>query len=344
MTIEQQASLEIEQPIDTPEPSMRNQIGEALHQAEERERDEAGRFTQAEKTARVAEKVAGETGAAPAVVAPGAPVGEPEIAMPAALKREFGDKWKTLPREVQQFWADRELTVHQGFTKADEDRSFGKSMKDAVTPYEAIIRAEGSTPAEAVKSLLNTAYVLRSGNEQQRVELFTQLMQQYGVQPQALFNRLQGGASQVDPQINSLQSEIQQMRALLQDQQTQRQQQEEQQVYGEIDSFKAQSGHEHFDAVRYDMGLLIQNGRAETMQDAYDKAIWADPAIRSTLISQQTQAGQTKRVADVNARAQQARKAGSSVVGAPGGNAEAAAAANADLRSTLSSAFDDAIG
>jgi len=341
MTIEQQASLEVEQPIETPELSMRDQLSEALTQAEERERDEAGRFTAAEKAARVSDKVATETGKpVEAVTAPT----EAEIAMPAALKREFGDKWKTLPREVQQFWADREQTIHQGFTKADEDRTFGKAMKDAVTPYEAIIRMEGSTPAEAVKSLLNTAYVLRSGNEQQRVELFTQLMQQYGVQPQSLFNRLQGGAPQVDPQINSLQAEIQQMRAMLQEQQTQREQQEEQAAFGTIEDFKSQPGHEHFEAVRYDMGLLLQAGRAENMQDAYEKAIWADPAIRSTLISQQQQAGQTKRVAEVNARAQQARKAGSSVVGAPGGNAEAAAAANADLRSTLSSAFDDAMG
>jgi hypothetical protein len=322
------------------EPSMRDMLGDALEQAEQRERDDQGRFTQSEKTAQVASKVAAETGTDPAQTDPV----EPEITMPASLKREFGDKWKTLPKEVQQFWAEREQVIHQGFTKADEDRTYGKSMKDVITPYEAIIRAEGGTPTEAVRSLLNTAYVLRVGSPEQKVELFSHLMQQYAVAPQDLFNRLQNGAARVDPQVNALQSEIQQIRALLQQQTQSHEQQEEQEVHHTLNSFAQEEGHEHFEAVRYTMGLLLQSGQCKDMQEAYDRAVWADPSIRSTLLDQQIQAGQTKRVADVNARVQQARKAGSSVVGAPGGNASAPAANSPDLRSTLSAAFDDAMG
>ncbi len=90
----------------------------------------------------------------------------------------------------------------------------------------------------------------------------------------------------------------------------------------------------HFEAVRPAMAQLIQmaqaSGQPLTMQDAYDRAIWADPAIRQSLIAAQTAAAapqpavaQVPSAPDQAARVARARQAGGSVRGAPSGSTSA---------------------
>src|ERR1700744_2531344 len=143
--------------VDNKELSLREQIEQAHTEAEERARYDSVRFTKAEREAKQAQSAEKQAGKQPeqAEVQP--------LDMPASLKREFGDKWKTLPRDVQEFWADREKTIHQGFTKMDDERSFAKSMREVITPYQAMIQAEGSDPVTATKTLLNFAYTMRHG-------------------------------------------------------------------------------------------------------------------------------------------------------------------------------------
>jgi hypothetical protein len=324
-------AVEPVEPQDAPEIelSLREQIESGLEEA--RQRDEQGRFTAAEKAqarANVAAKVHKE-----------APVAPEDVPFPASLKKELQDKWGTLPPDVRKAWAEREAEVHKGFTKHDEERVFGKQLRDVITPYEAIIRAEGGTPASAVQSLLNTAYVLRTGTPTQKTELFKQLAMTYQVPIAELFREVQN-QPQIHPAIASLEQQIAQLKQEREAEVAQRQQQEVQQIHGTIDQFKAEPGHEHFDQVKYAMGVMIQNGLADGLQDAYDKAVYADPQLRSTLIQSQT--GEAKRAAETAARVAAARKAGSSVSGSPGYGTPGTTVPDRSLREELMAQLENA--
>lgn len=332
------ADVQIPNPDEQPkELSLREQIEQTHAEVEQRQRDDSGRFTKAEREAKQADSVAKEAGKQPE---------QPEIPgieMPASLKREFGEKWKTLPPDVKQFWAEREKTIHQGFTKMDDERSFAKNMRETIAPYQAMIQAEGSDPITATKTLLNFAYTMRHGSQDQKLALFDSMCDLYNLNRQDIYNRWVGNAPRQDPQVSALQQQLADIQRQLQTEQQSRQQVEDGQVNATIDDFASQEGHEHFETVRYEMGLLLKEGIANDLEDAYQRAIWANPSIRSTLTAQQSQAEQTKRVAEAAAKVQQARKAGSSVTGAPGGNVQESGKPTGSIRDMLSTAFDEAV-
>lgn len=345
-------NIDNDQTIVTDEPeekSLRDELNAAVEQVEQRNRDDQGRFAQAEKDAAsqaVAGKVATEQGSPVQAAATtdqtqaaAAATTTTDAPYPNSWKAEHKAKWDSLPPDLRQYINERETQIHKGMTAADDDRTFGKSMKDVVSPYMAEIRAQGGEPMGVMRDLLNTAYVLNKGDANQKIELFTNLLHQYRIHPQDLFNRLQAGRSQVDPQVSQLQARLDQIERERQNEVQSRQQMEQQEAHGTIDAFSSQPGHEHFHKVKYDMGLMLKEGRATDLEDAYQRAVWADPELRSTMIAATTQTDQAKREAEAAARTAAARRAGSSVSGSPGAASPAAAQNNRSLREELEAAY-----
>ena len=130
---------------------------ESTRQIGERSRDDAGRFKQAAKPDGVVTPGVVTQGVIGATqpVADAATVQAPNTWTPAARA-----KFATLEPDIQAEIVKRETDMARAITSHDIDRSFGKQVKDVVTPYLPMINAEGATPETAIKSLLNTAYLL----------------------------------------------------------------------------------------------------------------------------------------------------------------------------------------
>ena len=77
-------------------------------------------------------------------------------------------------------------------------------------------------------------------------------------------------------------------------------------------SFSSDPNHPYFENVREDMALLIQNGKATSLQDAYEMACWANPETRAILL--RSQSNPTPNAAQAVQKAKAAAKA---VGGAP---------------------------
>lgn len=290
---------------------------------ESRARDESGKF--AAKPAEVK------------VTAPATPEEKP-VEAPRSWTAEEKAKWNEATPEVRKAILRREAEVEQGFTKLDEDRNFGKSIKDVVTPYMQIITAEGGTPATAIQSLLNTAYVLRTAPPAQKTALFHQLAQQYGVdlsqpnnapavQPDQLLRQTQ-------QQLADLQKQIQQQPEVF------RQQQETQAVKSTIDAFAADPKNVHYEKLKPVMASLLTSGQAKDLQDAYDKASWADPDVRSALLTEQHKASETQRIADIKAKTERSRNAAVSIKGSPSINPVPNGKSNGSIADDLRDAWD----
>ena len=222
--------------------------------------------------------------------------------------------WDKIPAEVQAVIARREEEAHRGITSMGQDAAFGRKVNEVVSPYLPMIRAEGGDPVGAVQSLLQTAYTLRAGNPEQKVQMFQHLAQQFGVDLQAV----QAGAQQVDPQVASLRQELAQLRGHLQQGEQQQHQQVQAHAQQLIEAFAADPKNEFYGQVAPMMGQLILSGQASDMQDAYDKACWAMPDVRSTILTRQTADAEAKRAAEAKARADAKRRAAGSISGSPG--------------------------
>jgi len=248
--------------------------------------------------------------------------------------------WDKIPAEVQAVIARREEEAHRGITTMGQEASFGRKINEIVTPYLPIIRAEGGTPEGAVRDLLQTAYVLRTANTEQKTALFRQIATQYGVDLTAVAQP----AAEVNPELQALRQELAQVKGYLASGEQQQHQQVQAQAQQVIEAFAADPKNEFYEQVKPLMGQLLVSGQASTMQDAYERACWAVPDVRSTILSRQQAESEAKRAAEAKAKADAKRRAGGSISGSPGSPVTTGTTANPNLslRDELKQAFRSA--
>lgn len=264
---------------------------------------------------------------------------EPLIAPPVSFSAQAKAKWAETPKEIQQELAKREQDFHKELTKHDEERNFGRTVEKIVTPYMAQIKAEGATAPQAIENLLNMAHVLRVGSPQQKSDLLLRTAQTFGVDlRQAL--QVQQTQPQLPPQVQNALQEVQSIRQQMEQEKALKKQQEDSEIQSAISAFSADPKNVHFETVKAHMAALLKGGIAKDLQDAYEQAVYANPHTRPALLEQQQSASNEKRVAEQKARAEAARKAGSSIRGAPGIMATKDGKVNGlDLRSTIEAAM-----
>lgn len=291
-----------------------------------RERDESGKFTKQakEKNEQKEEKTTEALQAQ-----------QPqELKVPQSLPATLKDKYGLTPQEVREWIEKRELDNHQMFTRHDGELNLGRQMKEAITPYMAIIQAEGGTPVAAVQSLLNTAYQLRTAPPAQKAQLIQQIAQQYGVDLGQIQNQ-----PQIDPAMQQIMDKISGLENKFTQQSTLQQNEENARIQSEVNAFGADPRNKHFSdlQVKAAMAPLLGNGQAKDLQEAYDMACWAIPHIRSEMIASQTQEQQEKRTAEIAKK----KQASAQVTGSPGKTVPQNSTQEKSLRESLEEAYDE---
>lgn len=333
----------VEETVEAPAaPSLRESLADALAKSKEpkeetevkakpdRARSDDGKFVPEKKVSRET-KLAVATSAAPEVVIP-------EIKMPKSFRPELAQDWSKLPRQLQEQLAKREDDYHKELTKHDEERVLGRQINQIITPYMAQIRAEGADAPRAIQELLNTSHILRTATPQQKGELLWRTAQTFGADMrQGLQQQTQ---NPVNPMLQGLQQQVQSLQQKIEQEATLKKQQEDEVIQSQIKTFSADPKNAHFEDVKAHMASLLKSGLAKDLQDAYEQAVYANPHTRSTLLQQNSQSAEEKRVAEKKAKADAAKKAGSSLKGAPGMAAlKNGQIVQKDLRSELKAQF-----
>lgn len=316
--------------------------------SDDRPRDEKGRFVakagdapaEADEPAQAAaEPAAAEAPEPAAEVVEASP--QAALAPPNGWPAEAKAKWHELPQEVMQAVQKREQDVAKFTSTRDEHASFGKEMYQAVSPYLAVIKAEGGTPRTAVESLLNTAYLLRTGSTEQKKQLLLQTARQFGVD---LGQPAQGQANGLPPELTALQQRINQLESQLTSREQAEHQRIQSEVQSEIEAFAADPKHAHYQEVKAHMAALLREGAAKDLQDAYDQAVWANPSVRATLQAQQRAEEEQKRREEAKARAEAAKRKSVGITGGPGNTAAKSAPEARSLREELETNFATSSG
>ena len=293
-------------------------------------RDELGRFApSADAPAPAAPATADSAPAEPAPPPP--PTRNPfsswkPEAQQALLKAERGealsaDELKLLRVEAERRESDFFKGIGEFKSHADRARQYDQ----VIAPYKQTLEQLGVDAPTAISALLRADHTLRTADPKTKAVYFQQLAREYGID-------LNQQIDPIEAQTLTLQQQMAALREQQQMWQNQIQAQEQQKVMSEIEAFRAQAP--HLDAVRDEMALLLETGKANSLQDAYDKAVWMRPDIRQSLIEQQ-KAQVAQQVQAQRAKAAQVSVKGSSP--AAGG----VQPTKGSLREQLEAAFND---
>lgn len=249
--------------------------------------------------------------AAPA--ADGTPTPAPAPPVPKTWRPEAQAKWEAIDPVVKAEIAKREEDTLRGIGQYRQAAQVGETFHRVLQPYNALLQQHGADPVATVSSLLATQAKLATGTPEQRVEVIRQIAQAYGVSPDALDP---ASAPYVDPSVKALQQQVEALQNQLQSVNTNRVSQVRQELSTELDRFVADPANAYFNDVANDMARLLQAGAAATLKEAYDTAVWANPATRAKELARidsekqaQAKVAQDAAAAAAAAKTAKARKA-----------------------------------
>lgn len=244
--------------------------------------------------------------------------------------------WKPAERELyskadpalRAIISRRELQVEQVMSRSAGARQFTTEFMQTVQPFAQAIREEGSTPLEAVKNLFTTAYMLRTGDAETKAKVAADILMNYKIDIPTLDKILSGqlpalSPAQLPPEVLRRIERGESAATRLEQVEKERERVLAETAQAEVEKLQ---GKPFFEDLRESMADIIEvkarRGNKISMEQAYELAVAADPEISKIL-------GQRSRAADASAAATlaRARKAGSTVNGAPastGGGAVAA--------------------
>lgn len=297
-------------------------------------RDESGRFAKA-KNEEQSETVAQSEPT---------PSEEPKAAVPTqgrrapqGWKQEYKEHFNSLAPELQEEILRRESDYSKGIQRYAEDAKWSQSMRPVVDKWAPYMQQIGASPDQAIETLMQAEYQFRTGTPTQKYQLLMKLASDYGIplgqQEQQNSYGSHPDVSYLNNQVSTLNQQIMQMQYEKQQAAQMQQQAEMFALQQQIDEFSSKPENNHFDDVREDMQALLAAGRAESLEDAYNKAIWARPDIRASLLKQE----EAKRIQQQAEAANKAKGKASSITGSPSGASVPVSGASIrdDLRAAL---------
>lgn len=234
------------------------------------------------------------------------------VTAPKTWRKEAAELWAQLPPAVQAEVQKREDDMFRGLEAYKADAGFGRSLRGALDPYMPVLQQYGIDPAQQISSLMQAHHTLALGSPQEKQALFAQLAKDYGVDLGLVADP--AGATFVDPTVQALQSELHSVKSFLSAQARQAQDAKVAEITKQIDAFAADPKNAHFNDVANDMVALLKSGAVKTLEEAYDKALWANPATRAKELSRQTAEREAKQKREATERAAAAKRASSVVI------------------------------
>jgi hypothetical protein len=242
----------------------------------------------------------------------------PAVARPTTWKKEYLPLWDKLDkgealsqdeaRSLLQYNVQRENEFKKGVSAYKAEADNARSLTEAISPFVPELQKNGIHPAAWINNLGRAHMILSQAPYQQKVELFSKLAQDYGIDINSAYSG-ENTTQYQDPQAFALQQQIQQLQQQVQQVGSWKEQQEQGVLMNEIQRFSSDADkHPHFEAVREQMAQLLENGLANDLETAYAKAVRLNDEVwqseQNRLLQNATkQATQAQRVAKAKAAA-----------------------------------------
>lgn len=221
---------------------------------------------------------------------------------PASWKKDMQGVWDGMSKEAQEYVIQREEQMKQGLVKDRDDAVLGRTMRDVIAPYQELLKAQGIPEKNAVANMMRFHHALSTAPMEQRKEAFSKLAQSYGLKFDG-----QGQSQEIDPIVKNLTNELNGIKSYLSKSQEQAKQAIQAKVTSEVDAFA--SDHPYFDDVADEISIFLDGDKNMTLQQAYDKAVWANPLTRQKEMDRLQQEKDQKLKAEAEKKKAEAQKA-----------------------------------
>lgn len=263
------------------------------------------------------------------------PAATPAERAPASWKAEEKAAWATVPPAARAAIMRREQETQRVLSVSADARRHQADFQAAIQPFMPLMEHHGIAPIPAITSLLQMRASLEVGTKEQKAQLVSNLVRQFGVDIEALDGFLAGShgqrpetpAPRFDPR------SVPEFAPLFQlaEQFTAAQSAKLDKQFETVESLP------HYEAVRQDMADLLETyaarGKILTLEQAYNIAAQANGLETVPAAGKPTS---TSEAAAILARS---RKAASTTAGAP---RQSPTAPPTDRRSQIEAAFDQA--
>lgn len=202
-----------------------------------------------------------------------APAAQTVKPVPKTWPKEMHDFWPKLDPKLHDYIELREKQMYDGLEQYKGDAAYGKSFREAVTPFEAGLTAAGITPVQAFANLLQAQWRLTQGPEEARRQAYEQLGKDLGFTNAAASTP----PAPVDPALKALQEKFTTFESSLRAQQQAVDNAAREKSLKEVEAFASDPAHPYFEEVSADIAGLLSSNLAGTLQEAYDKAVRANP-------------------------------------------------------------------
>ena len=204
------------------------------------------------------------------------------VTRPSTWKKEYVQIWDKMEAGEQiskedftkfaEYANQRESEYKKGVStyKAEADRA--RSYEEAIAPFVSELQAQNISPAAWINNLGRAHMILSKAPQQQKLEMFQRLAQDYGIQ---LNNEGQYLApQQYDPYTQQLMNQLNQVNQEVSSIKSRFQMEENQRLTNEIEKYRSDAENfPHFDVVREEMAQLLELGKAQDLETAYKKAV-----------------------------------------------------------------------
>lgn len=206
---------------------------------------------------------------------------------PASWTPVLREKWSSIDPVAQKFIRDREDMVNKTLLDTSEDRKLAKEFKDAIAPYNDILKQYGTSAMDEVKGLMHLSYQMNTATPQRRAEIIHDMIVRFQPDVQTLValangQRPQTGSSPAPAPIN-VRAEIEKIR------EEEAARESEKAATSAIEQFAADPENEFFHDVKVLMGKAIDaelvqgDTLPELFKNAYDLACQQHPEVKAAL-------------------------------------------------------------
>lgn len=296
------------------EAEMENEPIETQETVEEQPRNEKGQFTAKEESEPEEVEASADNETEVQETKPEVSP-SPALQRPSTWKKEYLPIWDKLTSGQQltneeaiklaEYSNQREAEYKRGVSTYKTEADNARTLIQAIEPFMPELQANNIHPATWINNLGRAHYLLAKGSPEQKVQMFTKLAQDYGIQLGQ--NGIE--SPQYDPNVNALLEQINTLKSEIGSVKGWKEQEEQQRLMSEINRV-AQNTEKfpYFDEVREDMAQLLERGLANDLETAYARAVRLNESVwqkeQEKLLNQvKQQASKAQVVAKAKAKA-----------------------------------------
>jgi len=236
-----------------------------------------------------------EAGAPPQIEDKPEEGGDPESAVegaaddtaPSTWSKAAAEKWAGVDPAIKAEVLKREQDMFNGLEQYKSRAEIGDRYEGVIAEFKPILEAEQIDPVELFGNFAANHYLLSRGTPEQKLTIATNLMAHYGIDIEQVQQRLSSQPA-VNPELEALRAEVHALKQGVTTIASREQEAVRQQFTQQVEAFAADPAHPYFSEVSEDIAKLLKAGAASSLEEAYDKAVYANPVTRQKEIERQT--------------------------------------------------------